>query len=181
MSIQDFNNQIEGALEKAKNFLLSKYQLNSYDLEDVLQEASLKAIKNLSSFKEKCSFETWFISICKSEANSIFRKNKKSEQLFSKDASEKEKDFQWEESPVTRNGELEEYSLLIGDALSKLSDNHRQIIEFAMKNTNSSKEIAELLAIPLNSARTRLFYAKKKMKSLIQSHAHKSNIQLLNN
>jgi len=169
MSNKDFEEKIGGALEKARKYLLSRYQFtySNSDIDDILQEASLKAMKKLNSFQEKCSFDTWFISICKTEATAIFRKNKKHETYFSKDATETDKEFFCEESPVKRKSELDECLYLVNNALSKLNEKNRKIIEFAMENSNSSKEIAELLHIPINSARTRLFYAKKRLKKIL--------------
>lgn len=178
MSEIEFNDRIGGALQRAKAYLLSKYQISEPDLEDVLQEASLKAMQNLSSFLGKCSFETWFIAICKSEILNFYRKNKRREAFISKDDPEVHKELEWTEPLVFDSYDSEEREWLVTQALSSLSAKHREIIEIALRHSGSSQEIADLLQIPVNSARTRLHYAKKRLKQLIQIHAHKSNIQL---
>ena len=177
MSNKQFDAKIDTAVQKAKAFLLSKYKLSEPDLQDVLQESVLKALKNLKSFRGKCSFDTWLIAICKSEVNGLFRKRKRSESYLSKDNEEYgHKEEIWDEPEIFSKHDAEERSFMIGKALEKLSDKHREIIEIALKNSGSSQEVADLLKIPVNSARTRLFYAKRRLKKLI--YAHQSDTQL---
>jgi RNA polymerase sigma-70 factor (ECF subfamily) len=82
------------------------------------------------------------------------------------------------EPEIKRQSDVNEAEFLIHDALQKLNGKHREIINLALRNAGSSKEIANILKIPIATARTRLFYAKQKMKKLIETHAHQSNIKL---
>jgi RNA polymerase sigma-70 factor (ECF subfamily) len=168
MSYEEFETKIEGAVKKAKSYILSNFQINEGDLQDVLQETSLKAFKNLPAFRGGCSFETWFISICKNEMNALFRANKKRQ--FPNDVV-------LEISPeVYRKSEMEDRIYAVHEALSKLGEKHRQILELTLKNL-PAKDAAELLKIPISSARTRLFYAKKQLKKILdRSYVHQSNI-----
>lgn len=175
---REFNDRIQGAMQRAKAFLLSKYQISEHDTDDVIQEASIKALKKLKTFKGSCAFETWFIAICKSEAKELFRKNKKRESHISRDEHDKPRDLEWYEPDVLRHCDMEDRARLVNAALDKLSEKHREIIQIALSHSGSSQEVADLLKIPVNSARTRLHYAKKRLKKLIGIHAHKSNIQL---
>jgi len=168
MSYQEFESKIGGAREKAKAYILSKAQINDADLQDILQETSLKAFKNLPAFRGRCSFETWFISICKNEMNALFRANKKRQ--FPNDVV-------LEISPeVYRKTEIEDCIYQVHEALAKLGDKHRQILELTLENL-PPKAAAELLKIPLSSVRTRLFYAKKQLKKVLERQlVHESNI-----
>ena len=182
MLVSNFEEKIEKSLEKARAYILSRYKIPKADAEDILQESALKAFKSADSFLEKCSFETWFISICKNEINAFFKKKKKDNILlpiqdlkdqdsfepFLKDQSLEEKD---------QSSKISEYEFLFSESLQKLSDNHKQVIELFLKNA-SQQEISNILNIPISSARTRLFYAKEKLKKIIKHHAYKSNIQL---
>ena len=95
-------------------------------------------------------------------------KDQDSFEPFLKDQSLEEKD---------QSSKISEYEFLFSESLQKLSDNHKQVIELFLKNA-SQQEISNILNIPISSARTRLFYAKKKLKKIIKHHAYKSNIQL---
>lgn len=181
MSHEEFNDRIEGAVQKARAYLLTKYEISKSDLDDVLQEASLKAMQNLSSFLGKCSFETWFIAICKSETLAFFRRSKRQEMHVSQDDPDIFQDLSWNEPEVFDKAYVEERTFIVSQALTKLSSKHREIIEIALKNSSSSQEIADLLKIPVNSARTRLHYAKKRLTQLVKLHAHKSNTEPVGN
>jgi RNA polymerase sigma-70 factor (ECF subfamily) len=174
MSPKEFEEKIGKAREKAKAYLLSKYTISPLDLDDVLQEASLKAMKSLPSFRGKCAFETWFIAICRNEIMAFFRRQKKHKNVISREDLPANKDFS---SPEPDTSISEEQLALIYETMAKLSEKHQQVIKIALGDPRSSKEIANLLHIPVNSARTRLHYAKKRLKKLIESYAHKSDSQ----
>lgn len=175
MSRKEFDEKIGSAMQKAKAYLLSKYQVGGFDVDDVVQEASLKAMQKLKSFEGKCKFETWFIAICKSELNELFRKNKRRESYISRDASDKPRDLQWYEPEIFLHCDIEERARMVNDALSQLSEKHQEIIKIALQHSGSSQEVADLLKIPVNSARTRLHYAKRKLQKLLKEHAHQPN------
>ena len=167
MSYQEFETKIGGAREKAKAYILSKTQINDADLQDILQETSLKAFKNLPAFRGGCAFETWFISICKNEMNALFRRNKKRD--FSDDV------ILGVGPEIYRKTETEDCVYRVHEALAELGEKHRQILELTLKNL-PAKDAAVLLKIPLSSARTRLFYAKKQLKKVLErKHVYQSN------
>lgn len=176
MTQKQFSAKLVSAMQKARAYIFSKYRLPESDVEDVLQDASLKAIKNYKKFLGKCSFDTWFISICKNEIKHIYKVNGRQDLYICKDNEQRE--LVTIEPEVHRNSVVEESEFLVREALGKLSGKHREIIDLVLRNTSSSKEIADILKIPIASARTRLFYAKKHLKKVIEAHAHKSNIQL---
>lgn len=176
MTQKQFSAKVVPATQKARAYIFSKYRLSESDVEDVIQEASLKAIKNYKKFLGKCSFDTWFISICKNEIKHLFKM--KSRQDLFVEKNDENRDLVSIEPEVQQKNVIEESEFLVREAIGKLSSKHKEVIELALKNANSSKEIADILKIPIASARTRLHYAKKRMKKLIEAHAHKSNIQL---
>jgi RNA polymerase sigma-70 factor (ECF subfamily) len=181
MTQEIFEQKIQQAIDKAKLYLLGKFKMSASDADDVLQNAAIKAFKNLSSFQEKCSFDTWFISIAKNEAKALFSKRDSSKELPDSDFALKNYSFSWVEPEVIKNEKLNDISHIIHEALLKLSDNHQQVIKLMLNNCSSCQEIADTLQIPVSSVRTRMFYAKKKLKKIIQSHAHQSNIELFGN
>lgn len=179
MTRLEFESGIDESLKKSTKYLLSRFNLNSNDLNDILQNSALKAYKNLSSFKGKCAFDTWFIAICINEAKTFFKKQSK--QNYFQDVDSINNDINVSRPPeIESSTQKDEYSKIIYDNLNKLSEKHQEIIKIILRNTHSCEEIAKKLKIPTNSVRTRIFYAKKHLKKLIQAYAHKSNIKLFN-
>lgn len=56
----------------------------------------------------------------------------------------------------------------LGWALSKLSDEHRCVIELCFNNGCSYQEIAEIMQCPENTVKTRMFHARKRLAEHLQ-------------
>jgi RNA polymerase sigma-70 factor, ECF subfamily len=56
---------------------------------------------------------------------------------------------------------------MLRDALTKLSPEHREIIELVYYHEKSVEECAQILAIPAATVKTRMFYARKKLAELV--------------
>ena len=60
-----------------------------------------------------------------------------------------------------------------GDALRKcltaLTAEHREIIDLVYYHEKSVEEVAEIVGIPENTVKTRLFYARKKLAELLKA------------
>jgi RNA polymerase sigma-70 factor (ECF subfamily) len=54
-------------------------------------------------------------------------------------------------------------------ASSKLSPEHREIIDLVYYHENSADDAADILSIPRATVKTRMFYARKKLAELIQA------------
>lgn len=153
--------------EKVQNLLIRQFNLNYFDAEDIFQNAALKAYKNSLSFKENASFGTWFLAIAKNEALTSIRKKQKIKKIenesiisnFSIPSLEKE-----------NLEKIEEMKTRMLEALNFLNKKHKEILELIIKDSLSNKEISLKLKIPINSVKTRLFYAKKSLKKLISSY-----------
>lgn len=165
MTQKQFSAKMVVATQKARAYIFSKYKIAESDVEDVLQEASLKAIKNYKKFLGKCSFDTWFISICKNEIRHFYKTSNRHDLFVSK--SDRERDLVAVEPEIRRQSDVSEAEFLVHDALQKLNGKHREIIKLAFWNMGTSKEVADLLKIPVASARTRLHYAKKRLKKIL--------------
>ena len=170
MTTQEFSEKIESSIQKGKAFLHTRFKLSSHDSEDCVQNSAIKAYKNLSSFGSKSQFDTWFLTIVKNEALNFLSKKRlqfvELQEALAVKASEDDSN--------------KDYIALVEQGLNQLNERNKTIIEMSIKQCYSTKEISEILNIPMSSVRTRLFYAKKKLKSIIKNNAHKSNIQLPN-
>jgi RNA polymerase sigma-70 factor (ECF subfamily) len=59
-------------------------------------------------------------------------------------------------------------SELLRQALSRLSSEHRKIINLVYYHEKSIAECAEILGIPAATVKTRMFYARKKLVELVK-------------
>jgi len=56
---------------------------------------------------------------------------------------------------------------LIGRQMDRLSVEHREVLHLAYRDDMSVEEIAELIGCPANTVKTRMFYARKRMKEFL--------------
>ena len=57
-------------------------------------------------------------------------------------------------------------------ALDQLSPDHRAVIELTFGEERSYPEIAQILDCPLNTVKTRMFHARKKLAQLLAQRGH---------
>jgi RNA polymerase sigma-70 factor (ECF subfamily) len=53
--------------------------------------------------------------------------------------------------------------------LSALSAEHREVIDLVYYHEKSVEEVAEIVGIPENTVKTRMFYARKKLGELLKA------------
>jgi RNA polymerase sigma-70 factor (ECF subfamily) len=53
--------------------------------------------------------------------------------------------------------------------LTALSPDHREIVDLVYYHEKSVEEVAEIVGIPENTVKTRLFYARKKLAELLKA------------
>jgi RNA polymerase sigma-70 factor (ECF subfamily) len=56
---------------------------------------------------------------------------------------------------------------LLRDCLEQLSPAHREVIDFVYYHERTIEEVAEILAIPNSTVKTRMFYARKRLGELV--------------
>ena len=65
--------------------------------------------------------------------------------------------------------EKKDKSASIRKCLTGLSAEHREIIDLVYYHEKSVEEVAEIVGIPENTVKTRLFYARKKLAELLKA------------
>ena len=65
--------------------------------------------------------------------------------------------------------EKKDKSAVLRQCLEKLSPEHKEIIDLVYYHEKSVEEVAEIVGIPENTVKTRMFYARKKLAELLQA------------
>ena len=60
-------------------------------------------------------------------------------------------------------------SEILRKCLTSLSPEHREIVDLVYYHERSVEEVAEIVGIPENTVKTRMFYARKKLATLLQA------------
>ena len=62
-----------------------------------------------------------------------------------------------------------ERHVILRRCLAALSPEHREIIDLVYYQEKSIRQIADLLVIPENTVKTRMFYARKRLAALVEA------------
>ena len=63
----------------------------------------------------------------------------------------------------------EQARVLIGRCLQQMSQAHREIVDLVYYHERSIEDVATIVGIPVNTVKTRMFYARKHLAELLSS------------
>ena len=153
-----------------KYYLALQYMKNKEAVEDVLQEAYLKAFQKLPTLQNPEAFEGWLGMIVANTAKNMLAK--KNPMLFSElavDGEGEEYVYDVEDDNPENQPELaytqEETKELVHEMMDTLSEEQRMcILMFHIENISIS-EIARTMDCSENTVKSRLNYGRKNLKS----------------
>jgi RNA polymerase sigma-70 factor, ECF subfamily len=64
---------------------------------------------------------------------------------------------------------LQDRSAIIRQCLSQLSSDHREVIDLVYYHDKTVEEVAEIIQVPKNTVKTRMFYARKYLGKLLEA------------
>jgi RNA polymerase sigma-70 factor (ECF subfamily) len=128
------------------------------DAEDVLVSAFFKVMTNLHQFQGKGSFEGWIRRIVVNESLMLLRKRHN----FNLTVEAEKFDIQ---TDITIEEELAVQDLM--QFLNKLPHGYRTVFNLYVIEGYKHREIAEELGISINTSKSQLILAKKRLKSLL--------------
>jgi RNA polymerase sigma-70 factor (ECF subfamily) len=134
--------------------------------EDLLSEVFLDVWRQAASFEGRSSVSTWLLAIARHKALSA-RRRRVDDQLDDSVAAEMPDPADDPESALQKKDRSE----LLRKALSKLSDEHRQVLDLVYYHERSVKETAEIVGVGEATVKTRMFYARKRLEGLLAAAA----------
>lgn len=141
---------------------------NAEDARDLSQEAFVKAYQARDRFDPDRPFYPWLYRIIKNHClNFIKRGMKSTTPLYYDDNPDREKFAGTQVTPLEEL-EQDERIRMVRAAVNMLSENHREIILLKNFRGHSYQEIAEILDIPIGTVMSRLYYARRALKGIIE-------------
>jgi RNA polymerase sigma-70 factor, ECF subfamily len=141
---------------------LLRFVGNETNAEDLLSDVFLDVWRQADRFEGRSSVSTWLLSIARFKALSARRRrthaelDQRIETTVADTANNPEAALQ-----EKNRGEL------LRQALTRLSLEHREIIDLVYYHEKSVEECATILGIPAATVKTRMFYARKKLAELV--------------
>jgi RNA polymerase sigma factor (sigma-70 family) len=135
---------------------------NSYDAEDVVQDAALRAFRGIKGFGA-VSARAWSLTIVRNTAYSWLTKNRPKAVVFTDDLSiAEQQELEHEGAQGTRIETPEQIALFKADAedvqraLAQLSAHFREVIVLREMNQLNYRDIAEITNVPIGTVMSRL-------------------------
>jgi RNA polymerase sigma-70 factor (ECF subfamily) len=145
--------------------LISRYVSNNGDVADVAQEAFIKAYRAMPGFRGESAFYTWLYRIAVNSAKNYLVANGRKPPATDIDAEDAEyfegSDALKEQDSPERLLLSEEIRAVVFNTIDKLPDELRTAITLRELEGLSYEEIAEVMACPIGTVRSRIFRARE--------------------
>ena len=127
---------------------------NDADAEDVAQEAMLRAHRRFERLRDRAHFRAWLVRISFRLALDRLRAAKRRQM--------REAQWVYENSRArTHSGENAEFQRQFDRAMDDLPEKQRMVLLLAAMEGHTLDEVSVLLAVPVGTVKSRLFFARK--------------------
>jgi len=141
---------------------LTRFVGNAATAEDLVSEVFIEAWRHADRFEARSQVLTWLLAIARHKALSMLRKRSTDE--LDDDVIEFIEDPS--DNPEVAMQKTER-SALLQDCLKQLSPAHREIIDLVYYHERTIDDVADIIGVPQNTVKTRMFYARKRMAELM--------------
>ena len=135
---------------------------DSHLAEDAAQEAFITAYQNLSSLRDAKAFSGWLRRIVLTQCNRITRKRRLTVEPISAAM-----DIPTVEADAAQIAERNEEREMVWRAIAQLPKNQRVVVTLFYINEFAQNEIADFLEIPTKTVKSRLQFARKRLKMFL--------------
>jgi RNA polymerase sigma-70 factor (ECF subfamily) len=130
------------------------------DAEELCNDVLLDVWRQARQFAGRSKLSTWVFGIAHHKALNALRKSARRIDVALEHAAATPDEEPGPEAEAERRDTRE----MLGAALSKLSREHREVVELTFYHGFSYEEIAQIVNCPAGTVKTRMFHAKQKLR-----------------
>jgi len=130
--------------------------------EDLVSEVFFDVWRQAGRFEARSQVSTWLLAIGRNKALSALRR-RQTEELDEEVAEFIEDPSDGPEVAMQKR----QRTSVLADCLTQLSPAHREIVDLVYYHEKSIDEVAEIIGVPQNTVKTRMFYARKRIGELM--------------
>jgi RNA polymerase sigma-70 factor (ECF subfamily) len=130
--------------------------------EDTVSETFLEAWQHAGRYEGRASVSSWLLGIARHRALDAARRRP----IESLDSEAAQNAVDPARDPEAELGRKDTGAVVRG-ALAALTREHAEIIDLVYYQEKSIREIVEILGLPENTVKTRMFYARKRLAALV--------------
>lgn len=165
-----------GGDEKAYSQLVDKYERALYfhilkmikdreQVEDLVQEAFVKAFNNLNTYSNNYAFSTWLYRIATNHTIDYLRKKKLKTLSINEPVKTREGEMKMQlpdhDAKADRGIIRKQRQEMVREAIDDLPEKYRKVIEMRHMEEKSYQEIADVLDLPLGTVKAHIFRARE--------------------
>ena len=133
--------------------------------EELVVEVMLAIWKGAGTFRGGSQVSTWIFGIARNKALDAIRQGTRRQRQVPLEEAAELIDTQNDPGSEANRKSL---VTLSQRALAALSDEHREVMQLALYEELSCQEIAAIAGCPVNTVKTRLYYARQHLKKILQ-------------
>ena len=154
---------------------------NHADADDVMQETFIKVYRSIRTFRKDAAFESWLYRIVVNEALNFVKRRERQRESTLEIASEAAYEATTRYRAQIANdphahAEKSELRHHVTEAVNSLSLKHRTVVILHEFEGLTHAEIASILNCSEGTVRSRLHYARKKLRTLLKPYVDASNV-----
>jgi RNA polymerase sigma-70 factor (ECF subfamily) len=130
------------------------------DAEEIINDTLWVVWQRAAEFRGASQVSTWIMGIAYRRALNLIRRAATHERLVASEAINGA-------ASVSDPGRALEDRQLLDHALAQLPLEQRLVLEFTYYFGHSSEEIADIMGCPVNTVKTRMFNARRKLRSIL--------------
>jgi RNA polymerase sigma factor (sigma-70 family) len=132
-------------------------------VEEVLNDVMLVVWQSASRFNNTSRLSTWIFGIAHNKALKALTRSSNRPSGVPLTTPEQEIDTEGPEEAMTR----QEFGSAVARALESLSPEQRAVVELTFYHEYSYQEIAEITECPVNTVKTRMFHARRRLAQML--------------
>ena len=135
------------------------------DVEDLVQEAFIKALHSLRNFDKQFAFSTWLFKIATNNAIDYLRKKKLYTFSIDKEIESDDSDYKFEIPDIENKPDKHimdsELRTILNEAIESLPEKYRQVIVLRHNKELEYEEIAKQMKLPLGTVKAHIFRGRE--------------------
>src|SRR5579862_9011478 len=133
--------------------------------EELLNDVFIAVWRHAGQFRGRSRVSTWILAIARQKALSVLgrRTGEELDEVALRSIEDPADDPEAALWKAERNK-------LMRDCLEQLSLAHREVVDLVYYHERTTEEVAQILAIPQGTVKTRMFHARKRLGELLAAH-----------
>ena len=160
----------------AIHMLIYRMVREKAEVEDLTQEAFIKAFASLRSFNNEYAFSTWLYKIATNNSIDYIRKKKLQAFSLDKPFDSEHEQYTYEVPDWTYEPDRplieRQKAKFLDEAIDSLPEKYRRVIILRHKEERDYREIAKILHLPLGTVKAHLFRARELLNKYLRHRIH---------